>query len=442
MHLKRVVSNKVTRNAILYTVFILVIYRIGSFVLAPGVSQEAVNQVSSGALQEWYSIIGGGLLGQMTLFSLGVGPYITASIVIQLLETELVPKMSDWKHQGVQGQNKRSKYTKILAIIFAIVQAVAISLGMFVSFQTQLVEGTWQTYVVVALTITAGTSALIWLSDRITENGIGNGISVVIMAGIIASMPNTFIQIADQYFTGSTVVSEDIARNTVLWSILFVVQLLLIIVVIYFNLGQRRIKINYVRSSRGKADENSYLPIKINPAGVIPVIFVSPLMLAPIYILNLVPAFKNNGVGTMEQWVRNIFDYTSADNEYWYLAAITYFLMIVGFSVLYSHIQMNPESVAENLEKQTAYIVGVRSGEETERYLEKVITRTSIWGGLMLGGIAVLPILITQFANVSINLSLFGTGLIITVSVLVQTYEGLVTKTEKSSYRRIFGVAK
>lgn len=444
MNLKQILNSKVTRSAIVYTIMILLIYRLGTFVVAPGTSSYLISSTNnaSGGIAGLFDFFGGGSLSKYGLFMLGVSPYISASIVIQLLETDLVPSMTDWKNQGVQGQNKRSNWTKILAIVFAVIQSTGLILAIALqSMQLSDMLGTGlgstTDFVLMITTTTAGVAAMMWLADRITEKGIGNGISVIIMFGIISKMPHTFDQIFNSYFVDA----KNLAMNTVMWAIILVIQLLLVLIVIYYNLAKRKVRINYVRSSQGRVNENSYIPIKLNPAGMIPVIFVTPIMLIPILILNWVPYFKNNGIGTYETIARALFN-QQGDNVYWYVALIVNFTLIVLFSMFYSYVQMNPKTMTENLERQGAYIVGVRSGIDTEKYLEKVIRNTSFWGGIILALIASVPMIVTQVANVdtSINLSLLGTGLIITVSVIVQTYDALLNKTETKVYRKLFGV--
>lgn len=444
MNLKQILNSKVTRSAIVYTIMILLIYRLGTFVVAPGTSSYLISSTSnaSGGIAGLFDFFGGGSLSKYGLFMLGVSPYISASIVIQLLETDLVPSMADWKNQGVQGQNKRSNWTKILAIVFAVIQSTGLILAIALQsmqFSDMIGTGLGSTtdFVLMITTTTAGVAAMMWLADRITEKGIGNGISVIIMFGIISKMPHTFDQIYNSYFADA----KNLAMNTVMWAIILVIQLLLVLIVIYYNLAKRKVRINYVRSSQGRVNENSYIPIKLNPAGMIPVIFVTPIMLIPILILNWVPYFKNNGIGTYETVARALFN-QQGDNVYWYAALIVNFTLIVLFSMFYSYVQMNPKTMTENLERQGAYIVGVRSGLDTEKHLEKVIRNTSFWGGIILALIASVPMIVTQVADVdtSINLSLLGTGLIITVSVIVQTYDALLNKTETKVYRKLFGV--
>lgn len=446
MHLKTILSNKTTRRAILYTLGIFIIFKLGNYIISPGINGDYISNLSdstSGLLQT-LSLYGGGNITQLTLFALGLGPYITASVVVQLLETDLVPKMSEWKHQGEEGSKKRTRMTKYLSLLIAFAQAATfITAFSLTPAIDPVIIGSNMNLILAITAMTSGTFILVWLGDRITEHGVGNGISTLIMAGIVSSLPGTFYQIYEAYFNQAVLelTKQEYILNIALWGFILVIQLILILVVIYFNLARRKIRINYVKSSRGKNNKNSYLPLKINPAGVIPVIFVQPVMLVPMFLLNTIPYFSGNGIGKYEIIVRAFFD-TSTSNTYWYVAVLFYTLLVIGFSVLYSYIQMNPNEMSQNLEKQNAYIVGVRSGEDTEAYLSQIIGKTSIWGGVMLGFIAAVPLVIYNLSNITINLGLLGTGLIISVSVITQFYEGLLTKTEKNTYRRIFGESK
>ncbi len=446
-----ILKNKVTRQAILFTLLIFIIYRLGFYVYVPLVNVTEIKDL--GAIGGLISALSGGNLLGMTIFALGVSPYITASIVIQLLENDLIPSVSEWKHQGVEGQNKRANWTKYLAVTFSFVQAFGIILYFYRIQSIQVLvpisgdgNASILEYVLVALFITTGTTILMWLADRITEKGVGNGMSILIMAGILARMPTQLIVIGQKiygivYNEVKGISSSDWIQLAK-WGFVFIVFLALIVIIIYYTLAYRRVNINYVKNSKSRLNEQSYIPIKLNPAGVIPIIFVAPLMQLPLLILKL-PYFVNNnpvvdGVptpGPYETVVRALFDYTG---DHWYVAIVVYFVLIVIFSVTYSYIQMNPQNMAENLEKQSAYIVGVRPGADTEKYLAKVINKTTIYGGMILAFIAVLPILLTKLLGLTVGLQILGTGLIITVNVLVQTYKSLHNKTESKNYKVLF----
>ncbi len=466
-NIKGILTNKVTRNAILYTLLILFVYRIGSFVVAPGINPEALLNLqsrSSSDVATLFNFFGGGSLGRMTLFALGVSPYITASIMIQILENELIPSMNEWKHQGVEGQNKRTNYTKYLALILAFAQALIITFGLSSSSAYGLISennfditsGVFQflnniptNYFVVALIMTAGTASLMWLADRITEKGIGNGMSVMIMAGILSAIPTTL----NSNFR-SIMSAEGAAAYTqfLIWAIIVIITLIVIIMVIYYNLAYRRISINYVRSGSSSVRKNSYLPIKLNPAGVIPVIFAAPFLLILNIMLqwvyNNVSLFTNDGtIGTYESILRSLTDSTgsfaySGGTYYWFLYIIVYVTLIILFSVFYSYVQMNPENMTENLEKQSAYVIGVRPGQDTLDYISSAILKTSFWGGSILALIAILPIVISNVVSLSTSIRLLGTGIIIVVSVLVQTNQAMNNKIESKNYRYLIGERK
>lgn len=453
----KLLKNKTTRNAILFTFMLLFVYRLGFYIVTPlidGGSLVGLLGQAGSSLDVLFNFMGGGNIQRLSIFALGVSPYITASIVIQLLENDLIPAVAEWKHQGVDGQNKRSNWTKYLAIIFAFIQAMGITFGFSIlqganiilpiKFTDGSIVGVLE-YLVIALFITAGTAIMMWLADRITEKGIGNGMSVIIMAGIVARIPIELNQIWSQIYNaaynGIKGLDIEFFKLTLLWGIIAILTLFLIIGVIIYTLAERKVKINYVKNSGGNASNNSYLPIRLNPAGVIPVIFVVPLMAIPGLIAKI-PAFADNGVGTLQTVFTAPFDMTTT-NIYWPVAVVVYFLLVVGFSVMYSYIQMNPENMAENLEKQSAYVVGVRPGKDTASYLTTVITRTTIYGGIFLATLAILPTILANTLPLgNVQLQLIGTGLIITVNVLVQTYQAMENKVKSKTYKQLFQTQK
>lgn len=449
MGLKAIFKNKITVRAILFTLFIFIVFRLGANLLIPGANvdniinpAQADGTYTGYLLNAYFQTLGGGSLSVLSLFMLGVAPYVTASIIIQLLETELVPAMDDWKKQGVDGQRKRAMWTRITTIIIGFLQAFGLILVMS-SRGSILMDALYlRNLLEMAVIITAGVAAMMWLADRITEFGVGNGISVIIMANILASMPYTLQRLL---LIGDGIRFTDQMQDWIQLLIILIIQLLLIIAVIYYNLAVRKVHINYVRSSKGKLNEKSFLPIKINPAGVIPIIFVGPLMALPGLMITIKDTYLYPENADYHGWLENLadvlFNYNSTDGYTWIIALLVYFALITGFSVLYSYIQMNPENMTENLEKQGAYVVGVRPGESTEKYFEKVINKTSIIGGAFLGLLGITPIIVMHIFDVS-RLAMLGTSLIIVVSVIIQSYEGLLNKVETKKYRKLFGEEK
>ena len=472
--LKQILQNKITRYALLFTVFILFVYRLGSYIVIPGMANWVITNATDNTFAPQtvalFDFFGGGNLSAMSLFALGVSPYITASIVVQLLESDLIPAMSEWKHQGVDGQNKRSNWTKYLSIIFAFIQSFGVLAGYYLMYDYAVVaDPTILGYLQVIIIMAAGSALVVWLSDRITENGVGNGVSVVISAGILSRIPLEFEQIVKdfsssistpvelgvfyqnpiQYFKNLySLISQnpDLLNNIILWSSIFVVLIIVIIAVIYYTLASRKIPINYVRGRSTTIRENSYLPIKLNPAGVIPVIFVYPLFLLlniGIKYLFTLDFFAKNGQGNVEKFILSLVGDVPSGTEHDIFFKVIYIcsygLFILLFSIFYSYVQMNPEEMTKNLEKQSAYIVNVRPGKNTLDYLTNTINRTSFWGGLFLVVIAIIPLILENFLNVNVSLSLLGTGLIIIISVIVQVYESLINKSTVKKYRSIIG---
>lgn len=448
-----ILKNKITVQAILFTFMILLVYRIGSFVVTPGIDPDLVNQGFNNTtdLAGFFNMFGGGSIATLSLFALGVAPYISASIIIQLLENDLIPSFAQWKSQGIEGQNKRTKYTKYLALTLSMVQAIAIPLSISLTGEIYLNPGIYN-YITIAIMMTAGTACMMWLSDRITEKGVGNGTSVIITAGILSTFPQSIINIID---TISKNGGDEQALLLIAASIQGLVLILLIIAVIYFTLAYRKVAINYVRTGRSTVRKNSYIPIKLNPAGVIPVIFASPLFLL-LDLLNgwIIKSDFNNyftndgGSGVLQIIYDNMFNLnvtsasvTIGESVYWWIIIIPftmYFAIIVLFSMFYSYVQMNPENISESLEKQSAYVIGIRPGIDTEEHITDVIFKTSLWGGLALATIAIVPFILQQLTP-AIGLSILGTGLIIVVNVIVQVYTALEMRAETKKYRKILG---
>jgi preprotein translocase subunit SecY len=458
---KNIFKNKVTRDAILYTLLILFIYRIGSYIPTPGVNIVELQKMQGEIPDTLFSFFGGGSIASMSIFALGIAPYITSSIMIQLLESDLIPSMSQWKHQGVDGQNKRTKYTKRLALFLAFLQALGISffyysysvmgIGVIEPYNFAIENKFFDflnyipvNYVLVALIMTAGTALLMWFADRVTEKGVGNGMSVMIVAGILAVMPTELNTAYNDIIGGSSFSTKEF----ITWLIILIITILVIIMVVGYSLAYRKIPINYVRSGRNKVLNNSYLPIKLNPAGVIPVIFAQPLMLllnlGMVWIYENFYLFTNDTtIGNIEKFFRAFTSYTvdGATNPFFIVYILFYGSLIVGFSIIYSQIQMNPEEMAKNLQKQSAYVVGVRPGKDTLDYFTNIISKVSLWGGLFLAFIAVLPTILTLSFDIA-SLQLLGTGLIIVVSVFVQIFQSLVSKIESKNYRYLLGGRK
>ena len=363
------------------------------------------------------NMMGGGALEQFSIFALGVTPYITASIIIQLLSMDIIPYLAELNKQGGTGRTKLNQITRYVGIALAFIQGYMFSFA-FIS------NGTAVDYLTFALFLTAGTSLLLWIGDQITAKGIGNGISLIIMAGIIASLPSMFATAWSSFVTtGSTqVVALGITKF-----ILFVISYIAIVLgVVYVESAERRIAIQYANKSNATVSKQSYIPFKLNSAGVIPVIFASALISIPGLLQNFI---KN------ESFTLFVSKYLTTDSLVGFLI---YIICIFGFSYFYTFLQLKPKELAENLNKNGGFIPGIRPGEETTVYIKSVLKRITTVGALSLSAIAALPIIFGAVSGLPSNVRIGGTGLLIVVGVALETYRKLDSElvTRKFSRRR------
>ena len=402
---KAIFTNKDIRNRILFTLFAFLVYRLGSAITVPDVNTaDLVAGIEDNSLFAMINLLGGGGLEQFSIFALGVTPYITASIIIQLLSMDVVPHLSELAKNGATGRKTLDKYTRYLAVVFAFVQSFSLVYG-FSQTYTTLIEGgvTMAKIMYIATIFTAGSMFLVWIGDQISIKGIGNGISMVIMAGIVGRMPQQF---ADAWTT--LIGAESTIENGAwLFAGYILVYLLIIIFVTLINTAERRIPIQYTSSSiqLSKRSESNYLPLKVNSASVIPVIFASSLMMAPLQIASFFPT--NDIIRTMQDWL---------GLQTWY-SLVIYVLLILFFTFFYTKMQINPEKISENLGKSGAYIPSVRPGTETKNYVNKVLSRITVLGSICLALIAVLPhIMPLIWTDMPTSMALGGTGMIIVVT--------------------------
>lgn len=424
---KAIFTNKDIRNRILFTLFAFLVYRLGSAITVPDVNTaDLVAGIEDNSLFAMINLLGGGGLEQFSIFALGVTPYITASIIIQLLSMDVVPHLSELAKNGATGRKTLDKYTRYLAVVFAFVQSFSLVYG-FSQTYTTLIEGgvTMAKIMYIATIFTAGSMFLVWIGDQISMKGIGNGISMVIMAGIVGRMPQQF---ADAWTT--LIGAESTIENGAwLFAGYILVYLLIIIFVTLINTAERRIPIQYTSSSiqLSKRSESNYLPLKVNSASVIPVIFASSLMMAPLQIASFFPS--NDIIRTMQDWL---------GLQTWY-SLVIYVLLILFFTFFYTKMQINPEKISENLGKSGAYIPSVRPGTETKNYVNKVLSRITVLGSICLALIAVLPhIMPLIWTDMPTSMALGGTGMIIVVGVAIETVrqvQGLITQ---KSYKKYF----
>ncbi|MBF6625281.1 preprotein translocase subunit SecY [Aerococcaceae bacterium zg-BR9] len=420
--LKNAFASKDIRNRIFFTLFIFAVFRLGSHIPVPGVNAAAIKTLASGGVLGLLNTFGGGALARYSIFALGVSPYITASIIIQLLQMDIVPKFTEWAKQGEVGRRKLNQATTYAGILIGFAQAYGLSLGFNQLSRLNLIKNPGMpTYLTIALVLTAGTMFLVWLGEQITRNGIGNGVSMLIFAGIVAEVPKQFYSYFQTYLTNA---GTKLTRNLLLLALLILVIVILIIIVVLMERAQLRIPIHHSKKASG-AKHTAHLPLKINSAGVIPVIFATSVISTPQTIMGF---FKFGSEGGWKQVVANIF------NLQHLYGAIFYTILLILFSYFYSLVQVNPEKVAENLQKQGGYIPSVRPGKDTENFLTRTINRLSGLGALYLTLIAVLPIIGSFLWKIPSNIALSGTSLLIVVGVAIETAKQIEGRMAKRRY--------
>ena len=402
-------TNKDLRKRILFTLGCLAIFALGTNIMVPGAKEITQNL----GFLELLNLMSGGGLKSFSVFALGVGPYITASIITQLLQMDIIPYFKELKEQGATGRQKINRINRYLGIIFAVIQ------GYFFSYAFLKGAGTG---VIIRSTIylTAGTSFLLWLGDEITKKGIGNGVSLLIMAGIVNTLPQTFITAFNELVLAETFTTW---TGIILFILFVIVYLGIIVGVIYMQQAERRVPIQYSnRTASAYGGEKSFIPIKLNSVSVIPVIFASAIIGIPSLIATVInkTAFTN--------FVDNYINYTS------YTGFLLYMVLIFLFGYFYTLLELNPDEMAENLDKSRSYIPGVTPGEATSKYLKYVITRLTVVGILGLMVIAALAIIFSKVSNLSSNVTIGGTGLLIVVGVALETYKQLESSIVSRSY--------
>ncbi len=415
-------KNKEIRNKIFFTLAMLLVYRLGAGIPAPRVDAvKLLASVSQNSIIQMMNLLGGGSLQDFSVFALGVGPYITASIIVQLLSMDVIPYLTELAKSGQKGKMQMDKITRYLAVILAFVQAFTMTYAFDVSSGI-IVNGNVAVYLYVATVLTAGTMFLCWLGDRISAKGIGNGISMIIFTGIVANMPWQFVRVYQELTLTNP------AGGLLIFVGYIFMYLMLIVMVIFMSQATRRIPIQYTSSSvqKGRSDM-TFLPLKINSASVIPVIFASALMTAPRTILSFFPT------NSITSFLDVALDYTQP----WGL--LLYVVMVIMFTFFYTSLQVDPEKIADNLSKNGSYVPGVRPGNETKKYISVILNRITVLGALSLAFIAALPFLLPMITPLPASVALGGTGIIIVVGVALETMKDLSGQLTQRSYRGFTG---
>ncbi len=422
---------KEIRMKILYTIMILLVFRIGSFLPVPFIDIEALKGAisGSGAFFNYLNVLTGGAMEYGALFSMSITPYINASIIMQLL-TVAIPALERIAQEGQEGQKKIAKYTRFATVILGLIQGTAFWWWLYASAPQ---DGSATSYIiaetgfekvfsaiVIVLCFTAGSALMMWLGERIDEKGIGNGISMLLFAGIISRLPSGISAFITYLQQG-------------MWIQVIAVLVILIAVVLFIvwmQFAERRIPIQYAKRVVGRKQyggQNSHMPIKVNMSGVLPIIFASSILMIPQQVLTFMNPTTSEAASSTWYRVLTLLDYQSISY------AVIYFALIIAFAYFYTSIQYNPVEMANNLRKNNGAIPGIRPGKPTQVFIQNILSRITLIGAIFLGVIAVLPIIIGKF--VQIDVSLGGTSMLIVVGVAIDTVQSLESQMMMRHYK-------
>lgn len=424
-------KNKELRERIIFTLGIILIFRFGCTLVVPGVDSRSIS-FNGSDIFTLMNVLGGGSLQSFSLLALGISPYITSSIIIQLLSMGILPKLEDLTKQGEKGRKKIDSATRYLTLLLAAVQGYGTILVMKNNYGLTPLDGSFSTwdYIYITTILVAGSMFTMWLADRITSRGIGNGVSMIIFAGIIASIPNQFYN-AYQSFVGVNLAgtSADMFSGFVKFLIYVLSYLVVIIFVVFVEKSVRKIPVQQSQNTTQiKTGDINHLPVKLNPSGVMPVIFASSFMMAVVTIASMFPTSET------AMTVASVFNYsTKVGGVYWGL--IIYVVLIIMFTFFWTNMQMDPKKLSEDFAMKNAFIPGIRQGKETERHLRGVINRVAFVGALVLVAIAVLPVLLPIYFELDASIAFGGTSVIILVGVASETYEQIKSKLAGKNYK-------
>lgn len=433
-------KNKKVILGILFTALCLLIWRLGIHIQAPFLEYKP-NADTESNIFGFLDIFTGGGLSQFSVIALGVSPYITASIIVQLLQMDIIPAFKEWGEEGEAGKEKLNRWTRYISLFLAFVQALALVIGFRVSYGMTYfkyipnADYNIFTYIYMAIVLTAGTGFVLWLADQITMHGIGSGTSIMIVAGILASFPTMMVNLFNYFIKGTAFRVDNSETGQLLWTgpffyaLILLFFVLIIVGVVWMEGLVRKIPIQYANRPSGaklRGQQNSDLPIKLNTASVIPVIFASTLLSVPTTILG----FLEQSGKTVSIWWDCVFNYQKP------IGFALYMLLTFVFSFFYSFLQIDPDKTADNLKKQNAYIPGVKPGEATAQYISKVLFKVTLLGATYLAILAALPIIVSAcFKDLPASVQIGGTSLMIVVGVAIETVKQMKTSAQSQEYR-------
>jgi preprotein translocase subunit SecY len=409
------------RNRILFTLLVIAVYRIGTYFPVPGMNVDALQHSSQNQLFNLLNIFSGGAFYRFSIFAMSVTPYITASIIVQLLQSGVIRRLEEWQKEGESGRRKLTQLTRYLTVVFGLIQAAGLTYAF--SREGVLYQNDWWTYIVIVISLTAGDTLLMWFGEMITEKGVGNGISIIIFVSIISRAGQVGQEIYQKWF-------YQISPDQVFMSVLKVILLLIGVValfalIVYVQQAERKIPVQYAKRVVGRtvySGQQTHIPLKVNAAGVIPVIFAVSFLTLPYVVATYF---------SKQAWALFILRYLSPNGAVYITIEI---LLIILFTFFYTQVQINPAQLAEQLQKHAGYIPGVRPGPDTEQYIVRVLNRITVFGAVFLGIISVLPFLLLQGAGMT-SVYFGGTSLLIIVGVSLQTMQQLEGQLLQRHYR-------
>jgi preprotein translocase subunit SecY len=402
------------RTKLLFTLMMLLVFRLGAHIPVPNINADAIQQFLTGQLFSFFDVVSGGTFKRFSIFAMSITPYINASIIMNLLQV-VVPRFEELAKEGEEGKKILAQYTRYGTVVLAFIQAIgmAVALGK----NNAVVNPGVVSYLIIAISLTAGTAILMWIGEMITEHGIGNGISLIIFAGIVSRMPSQIGGVMQELVGGI------IGYFNIL--LFIVLALAIIVAIIAVNEGQRRLPVQYAKRMVGRkmyGGQSTFLPLKVNAAGVIPIIFAMSLMMFPATIGSWM-----SQTGAFNQFLNNYFNFGSPAYN------ILYFLLIVFFTYFYVAIIFNPADVADNIKKYGGFVPGIRPGRPTAEYIDRILSRLTLAGGIFLGLIAVLPNFVIAITGIT-SLWFGGTSLLIVVGVALDTMKQIESHLLLRSY--------
>jgi preprotein translocase subunit SecY len=413
------------RRRILFTLIVLIVYRIGSFIPVPNIDIARLKIADQTGTDVFglLNTFSGGALNRFSIFAMGIMPYITSSIIVQLLSMDVIPRFAQWAKEGDVGRKKLAQITRYGTVILGLIQAFGLTIGFNTNYQGLVINPNFTTFALIAIVLTAGTSFLMWLGEQITEHGIGNGISIIIFAGIIAGVTTNIRLVYETLFVNA---GDALFLNIVKAVLILVAIIAIIAGVIFVQQGIRKIPVQYAKRVVGRkmyGGQSTHIPLKVNAAGVIPVIFALSLLMFPSTIAQF---WSGNMVA---DWIIKHLVYTAP------LGMVFYVILIIGFTYFYTFVQINPVQMADQMKKNGGYIPGIRPGKTTQVYLTRVMTRITLSGALFLAAISILPMIFGNLAGLPKSVQIGGTSLLIVIGVGLETMKQIEGQLIKRHYK-------